>query len=223
MSTLAWSVPLALGGALVLWTCVGLATGRLGVENAKYTALRRPGLPSGLELRRYEAHLQASIAVREAEARAASSRGFRFLAGYIFGGNAAQESIAMTAPVVLSRPPPASASDAGGAQHTTMAFVLPSRLPSLAALPQPNDPRVQLTQHGAALHAVRRLSPLTLAARFDEARIARELAALEADAAAAGLQWDAATVQRSVLAYDPPWTPWFVARTEVSLHPVRER
>ena len=216
MGTLAWAVPIALGGALVLWTGLGLATGRLGVENAKYTLQRR--LPSGLELRRYDPHLQASIAVREADARAASSRGFRFLAGYIFGGNAAQQSIAMTAPVVLSRPPPGEAQAA-----TTMAFVLPSRLPSLAALPQPNDPRVQLTQHGAALHAVRRLSPLTLEARFDEARIARELSALEADAAAAGLQWDAATVQRSVLAYDPPWTPWFVARTEVSLYPVRER
>jgi hypothetical protein len=64
---------------------------------------------------------------------------------------------------------------------------------------------------------------LTLASTFDEARLAREMAALEAEAAAAGLTWDAATVQRRVLAYDPPWCPWFMTRTEVSLHPVSER
>ncbi len=149
------------------------------------------------------------------ETRSASSRGFRFLASYIFGGNAGAQSIAMTSPVVLTRPP----SGGGEAQHT-VSFILPSKL-ALAELPPPNDPRVELTQHEASLRAVRRLG-LSLQ-RFDEAHLARELAALEAEAAAAGLTWDPRSVHRTVMAYDPPWTPFFIARTEVALFPVTER
>jgi hypothetical protein len=205
-------IPVAIGGLFLAWVGVGLATGRMGVENCKYTVARRLG-PS-LELRAYPAHLEASVRVAGADTRSASSRGFRHLASYIFGGNAAAQSIAMTAPVVLTRP------REGAGQHT-VSFVLPSSL-ELEALPRPSDPRVELARHEPSLRAVRRLG-LSWAPRFDEARLARELLQLEADAAAAGLSWDPATVHRTVMAFDPPWTPFFIARTEVALYPVAER
>ena len=218
-----WGIPVAIGGALLAWVGLGLATGRMGVENAQYTVLKRLG--PALELRHYPAHLEASVRVPGADTRGASSRGFRHLASYIFGGNAAAQSIAMTTPVVLTRPAAAGDGAADGAgqqqQQHTVSFVLPASL-ELAALPRPNDPRVELARHEPSLRAVRRLG-LTWAPRFDEARLARELLQLEADAAAAGLSWDAATVRRAVLGYDPPWTPFFIARTEVALYPVAER
>ena len=207
-----WGIPTALGGLLAVWVGVGLATGRFGVENAKYTVVRRWG---SLELRNYPAHVEATIPLREADVQHASGRGFQPLAKYIFGSNAQQQSIAMTTPVIITKPPSANA------PHR-VSFVLPSKH-ALPALPQPNDSRVELVQHEAHLHAVRRLSAFTLAPRFEAARLERELAALEEEAAAAGLTWDPSTVQRSVRAYDPPWCPFFISRTEVSLHPVQER
>ena len=211
-----WGLPVALGGALLAWVGLGLATGRLGVENARYTTVRRVG--ATLELRHYPAHLEASVRVAAPGTRGASTQGFRRLASYIFGGNAGAQSIAMTSPVVLTRPP----ADGSDEQQHTVAFVLPSRLDALAALPLPNDPRVELSRHEPSLRAVRTLG-LSWAPRFDEARLARELGALERDAAAAGLTWDPAAVHRVIMAYDPPWTPFFVSRTEVALWPVTER
>ena len=203
---------------MLAWVGVGLATGRFGVENAKYTVVRRLGPGGSLELRRYEPHTEAVTIIHESELQPASSRGFRFLAGYIFGGNQRSESIAMTTPVCLTRPLPGAQQ-----QQHKVSFVMPSKH-SYSSLPQPNDPRVELVQHDAPeLHIARRMSMFSLERRFDEARINREFARLEEEAMALGITWDPANVSRTVKAYDPPWTPFFVARTEVSMHPVQER
>lgn len=61
------------------------------------------------------------------------SRGFRQLAGYIFGGNGTGEKIAMTAPVVMDIQDTVS----------SMSFVMPKGY-SLDKLPLPNDPGISL-------------------------------------------------------------------------------
>ena len=66
--------------------------------------------------------------------------GFRVLAGYIFGGNAEEEKIAMTAPVQQSME---------GEQE--MAFMMPAQyaLEDLYRVPEPQDQRVAFRQEHA--------------------------------------------------------------------------
>lgn len=52
----------------------------------------------GYEVRDYASHTLASVSV-PGNVRSSASAGFRTLAGYIFGGNASGEKIAMTVPV----------------------------------------------------------------------------------------------------------------------------
>ena len=54
---------------------------------------------SGVEIRYYEPKVLATTKMAAGE-----SSGFRVLAGYIFGGNAAEQEIAMTAPVQRTMP-----------------------------------------------------------------------------------------------------------------------
>ena len=64
-----------------------------------------------------------------------SSSGFRKLAGYIFGGNDAQQSISMTTPVHMDI----------RSDTSTMAFVMPSNF-TKENLPKPNDSDVIIQQ-----------------------------------------------------------------------------
>lgn len=189
---------------------VSMLTGRWGVENAHYSVIRTfPNHPN-LELRRYDPHILAMTTVPEPEMQRASSRAFRHLAGYIFGGNRESTSIAMTAPVQLN--PQSSV-------HT-VSFVLPSKYKDLESLPAPSNPLVELQAVPQTLQVVRRLGVSW--ARFDNDEMKKSFSALERDAAASGLKWSDATVTRQVKAYDPPWVPFFMRRTEVSLFPVEE-
>ena len=211
--TTAWVVPVSIVvGGVALWVGCGLATGRFAVENAHYTVVRRVASASGgsFEVRSTAAHTVAETRVASPEMDRAGSNAFRVLAGYIFGSNAGSEKIAMTSPVQLQ---PVS-----GAH--VVSFVLPSRHSTLDSLPRPNDSRVTLRAVPRGLWAVRAL-PMSspFARRLDAARFAVAVAALQRDVAAAGLRTavaDGAPVVMQ-LSYDPPWTPFFVARNEVAL------
>ena len=67
-----------------------------------------------VEIRQYEAVIQARTSI---ESNSESSGGFRTLADYIFGGNAQEQSIAMTAPVEESL----------SGDEAYMAFTMPSQ------------------------------------------------------------------------------------------------
>lgn len=213
MSTAAWAVPVGVVlGGVAMWTVFGLATGRYGVENAAYTVIRRVRASStgaAFEVRDCHAHIVAETRVSSGDMEAAGSLGFRSVARYIFGGNDNGTSIAMTSPVQLQ---PAAG------QHV-VSFVLPARS-SLETLPRPSDPRVTLRAVPRSLWAVRALPMRGLfSRRLDSQRFAVAAAALQHDVAAAGLraaQQDGAPLMRQ-LSYDPPWTPFFVARNEVAL------
>ena len=87
----------ALLSSLVLSACSVFGI-RTGTEEPHFVVVDHLG---PVEIRRYDARVAAETTV-DASEMAARSTGFRRLAGYIFGANAAKASIAMTAPVAQS-------------------------------------------------------------------------------------------------------------------------
>ncbi|NJM82894.1 MAG: heme-binding protein [Tabrizicola sp.] len=131
-----------------------------GYETPPYSVEAAEG---AMELRRYGAHLVAEVTVAGSR-EAAINTGFRMLAGYIFGGNAKGESIAMTVPVAQS----------AVAEGTwTVRFMMPGGSDA-ATLPQPGDDRIRFVTVGPERQTALRFSGLrgteTLQARADELR-----------------------------------------------------
>jgi hypothetical protein len=171
------------------------------------------GLKQGaFEVRDYPALVVAEVTVG-GDREQASNAGFRLLAGYIFGGNTRRQSIPMTAPVVQGRPAgeqipmtaPVTQSAAGDAW--VVQFVMPAGSVE-SEMPTPNDARVKLKTLPATRYAVVRFSGV----------------AGEKDVAEKSKQLDAFITKHQMQAngppllarYDPPWTPWFMRRTEIN-------
>jgi hypothetical protein len=122
------------------------------------------------ELRSYGTHLVAEVTVA-GDRNGALGQGFRLLAGYIFGGNAAGQEVAMTSPVAQA---PAD-------QGWTVRFSMPSAW-TLDSLPAPRDDAIRLVEVPAERQIVLTFSGRTpdsvLAARSDELRALAEGAGL---------------------------------------------
>ncbi len=69
------------------------------IETYPYTVVKKY---DDFEIRNYEASLFSSVTIPSNRYEEASGSGFSVLAGYIFGGNSAQEKIAMTSPVAMT-------------------------------------------------------------------------------------------------------------------------
>ena len=110
-------------------------------EQPSYQVLNKVG---NIQIRHYPALLVAETEVTE-DYKNASSQGFQRLAGYIFGNNQKQLSLAMTAPVIqqqaetLAMTAPVIQQKSGSTW--LMAFVLPAGY-SLSTAPIPNDKTV---------------------------------------------------------------------------------
>ena len=177
------------------------------VEEPAYAVVTRQG---ALEIRDYQPTIAAEVTVT-GDQREAASKGFRLLAGYIFGANRRHQSIAMTAPVVqaptsqtiaMTAPVTQTASQAGW----VVRFTMPAQY-TLATLPVPDDPRVTLHPVPAARLAVVRFSGLVGAAH-----VAEKTAQLRAFVEAQHLR----VIGPVTLAqYNPPWTLWFLRRNEL--------
>jgi hypothetical protein len=89
------------------------------------------------EIRSYEATLFTSVKLPMNEYKAASSKGFSILAGYIFGGNETNEKIAMTSPVAMSLE-----------DSMTMMFMVPRDLKK-ENLPKPNTSQIEFREEPA--------------------------------------------------------------------------
>ena len=86
--------------AVGLWAAAS-AYAVMGLENAPYTVVEKR---DGYEIRAYPALLVASTKTGKT-GRDADAEAFRRLAGYIFGGNAKSQDIAMTVPVYIDSKP----------------------------------------------------------------------------------------------------------------------
>lgn len=162
------------------------------------------------EIRDYSARVIAEVIVH-GDPGTAGSKGFRPLAGYIFGGNKTGKRIAMTAPVTIMPHGSEGGSAWLGAKSDTFAkwavsFTMPKALP-LAELPAPTNPSIQLKSLPERRFAVYRFSGLT-----GKTRLATETEKLLHFVASQHLTLTGSVV---LARYDPPWTPWFMRRNEL--------
>jgi hypothetical protein len=118
-------------------TALGLGIAR--VELARLfvpePTFERLGRIADLEIRRYPAMVEASCVVPDAELHSALDRGYGRLACFVYGANAASETIARTAPVMLAM--------ADG--HYAVSFVMPPGR-TIGELPAPSHPGVELRE-----------------------------------------------------------------------------
>ena len=194
----------------------------MAIEEPSFEVVRKDG---AMEIRKYAPFIVAQTWV-QGDMDEASSRGFRLIADYIFGNNvavgertaakiamtapvtmapeAASQKIAMTAPVTMA--PQAAASAPGAAQRWRVHFVMPRQY-TLATLPKPNNPEVQLEEVPTKWFAVLRYSGLNTNARVQQRNeeavawvVAQKLTPLGPP---------------QLARYDPPWTLPPFRRNEV--------
>jgi hypothetical protein len=189
----------------------------MAIEEPRYQVIEQDG---AFELRDYAAYLVAETRV-EASFTEAGSEAFRRLFRYISGNNAAQQKMAMTAPVTQGKgekiamtAPVTQVADAGGYR---VAFVVPSRY-SASTVPKPLDPRIEIRAVPARRVAVWRYSGRWTQERYDQ--MERQL---REAIVARGLSVNGPPV---LARYDPPFMPWFMRRNEVLIptaapHPMR--
>jgi len=173
-----------------------------------------------LQIRRYEEKIVAETVVEGRSEKEATAEGFRRLAGYIFGGNGGDQSIAMTTPVErraaaegtsIAMTTPVEQTPRDGAW--VIAFTMPSEY-TLETLPQPNDARVQLRTVPGEL-----VASLRFGGRANEDARQARTEELERRLADAGYR----PVGEPTLAqFDPPWVLGFLRRNEIHV-PVEPR
>lgn len=105
--------------------------GNKHIEEYGYTVERKFG---DIEIRLYPPASFSSICLPEGTYDDNASRGFRSLAGYIFGGNETGESIAMTSPVMMELD-----------SQIVMSFMVPKGR-AISSLPQPNDTSIYFVE-----------------------------------------------------------------------------
>lgn len=184
-----------------------LGSAAMAVEEPKYEIVVQD---AGFEVRRYAPFIVAETWV-DGDMDAASGKGFRAIADYIFGNNkspqsAASSKIAMTAPVVMQ--PAREADGMVGAQRWRVHFVMPSEY-TLASLPTPTNGAVTLREVPATLVAVAKYSGFNT-----ERRIHEETLALAAWMETRKL---AAVGTAKLARYDPPWTLPMWRRNEIHM------
>jgi hypothetical protein len=143
-----------------------------------------------IEIREYAPRVMAVTEMAESE-----NDGFRVLAGYIFGGNAREQEIAMTAPVQQTMSGPAE-----------MAFIMPAEY-AFDELPEPNDARVAFRQAPAYTAAVIRFSGWANAEKADA-----NWQKLRGFLIKEGIE---IVGEPTLNQYNPPWTLGFLRRNEI--------
>jgi hypothetical protein len=162
-------------------------------------------------VRDYPALVVAEVSVT-GDRSSAASKGFRLLAGYIFGGNTRKQSIAMTAPVVQEAASSQKIAmtdplvQSGSGNEWVVRFVMPQGS-ALETLPTPTNPAVHLRALAPARIAVIRFSGLAW-----QSAIEAKTAGLAGFIKARHLH---AIGSPSLAQYNPPWTLWFMRRNEV--------
>lgn len=181
----------------------------MATEEQKFSVSLHEG---AFEVRDYQSAVAAEVTVT-GDQKSAARKGFRLLAGYIFGGNLRHESIAMTAAVAqkhasekIAMTAPVMQTAAAGAW--VIRFTMPAKY-SLAMLPKPNDPRVKLRQVSPARFAIVRFTGLA-----SEPNVATQTAELMAFISNRHLPIIGPV---SLAQYNLPWTLWFLRRNEVMI------
>ncbi|MDP3274423.1 MAG: heme-binding protein [Deltaproteobacteria bacterium] len=195
---------LSVSAAIVRWQAA-----RHWVKEPAFALLARE---QSCEIRLYPAYVVAETRVQGRDARAVSSEGFRRIARYIFGGNHAGQSIAMTAPVMqqaqgerIAMTAPVTQAQGDG-QSFVIAFVLPAGR-SREEFPTPNDNIVTLRTVPE-----RRVATLRFAGSVAPDIVAQHTHELRNWLAARN---EVPAGEPTLARYDPPSTLGFLRRNEI--------
>lgn len=201
-----------------LGVLVALISGLVGVTGAAH-AEEEPAFEvvhraEGFEIRQYAPYLVAETTISGGQ-RETSIKGFRILAGYIFGDNSSSLRMDMTVPVTTRKKQgermkmtvPVTTTKTKDNSYT-MRFVMESKY-TTKTLPKPNDARVAIKSLPARTIAVLSYSGKTTEANFDTNRDA-----LLKLLTKSGIK----TISKPVSAvFDGPWTPAMMRRNEVQV------
>lgn len=192
-------------------TRLALLAGFLWMQSAMATEEPRYDVrisQTPFELRHYAPTLIAETVV-DGDMDAASGKGFRLIADYIFGNNRAADSqqaakIAMTAPVTME--PQSRNTAMAEATQWRIHFVMPSQY-TLANIPKPNNGAVTLHELPCKYFVVYRYSGFNTRAQVQE----------KTNAALAWAQQQSLKVigTPQLSRYDPPWTLPMFRRNEI--------
>lgn len=183
------------------------------VETPDYTIEKQLG---DIEIRRYPAQIVAETTAK-GERMDAVSDGFSPLADFIFGKNAPNRKIAMTAPVVqtqdsgetegqkIAMTAPVTQTAAG--ERWKVQFIMPKEY-KLSDLPAPQNPNVRLREEPA-----KRVAAIRFNGRATPDNVRKHEAALKAFMAAESLSPASDTPVYAY--YNPPWTLPYFRRNEV--------
>ena len=177
-------------------------------ETPNYSVFRKE---NNIELRLYPAYIKAEVAITDTSHQKAVSKGFSFLAVFIFGNNIKAEKIAMTSPVQVSQSQKIAMTKPvtiSGDGNYTVAFIMPSEF-TLDTLPTPRNDAVQFSSIPSQTMAAIRLSGY-----FQERGINKAKQRLNAWFEKEGLEPEGNFI---VAGYNPPWVPGFLARNEVMI------
>jgi hypothetical protein len=185
----------------------------MAYEEPKFQVIETLG---AIEVREYAPTIVAEVEV-EGDRSEAASKGFRALAGYIFGANKSTQKIAMTAPVtqeplpvpnekiamtapVTQSPVGVPKSGADGIERWRVTFTMPSQY-TLETLPKPDNASVKISVQPGEKRATIRFSGFSTVSN-----LAKHRAQLETFIAERKLQTSG---PYTVAFYNDPFTlPW---------------
>jgi hypothetical protein len=152
------------------------------IEQHKYSVIKTY---DSFEVRRYAKALFSSVKLNEKSYEEVSGKGFRVLAGYIFGNNVGNEKIAMTSPVAMEI-----------GDSSKMSFMVPAGY-SLDNLPKPTDNKIYFEVKEEAIMAAIQFSGWASDEKIEEFKNK-----LISDLAKENLKF---TGNFSYLGYNPPY------------------
>lgn len=200
---------------LILGTLMGLLSvgcSLFGKGNEEQPSYKIVVKQDNKEIRQYDSYIVAKTTV-EGSFKDAQSKGFRILAGYIFGKNKSKQKIAMTSPVVQKAESEKISMTApvvmlpNENKTWTMTFSMPSKF-TLETLPVPEDERVKIEKVDGKLVAA-----LTFSGFWNESKNAEKTQ--ELTEWLKGHQDYQITSPAMFAGYNPPWTLPFLRRNEM--------
>ena len=166
----------------------------MAIESPKYTV---KVTDKKIELRKYLPYITSNVDLTSETHASAGSKGFSYLAGYIFGDNDKNKKIAMTVPVMTTK-----------TKNNTfrISFVIPSKY-SLKSLPNPNQKEIDFKEISGMTAAAIKFSGYT-----SESKIQSKIQELTVWMNKRGYT---AVSEPIIARYDPPWIPGFFRKNEV--------
>jgi hypothetical protein len=182
----------------------------MAIESPRYRVVQKD---NKFEIREYDDYILAEVEI-DGNFSSALQKGFRILAGYIFGDNTSKTHISMTVPVTqqaagsekIEMTAPVTSSPIEEGKKYKIAFTMPSKY-TLETLPEPANKTISFRK--VAKHKV---AALKFSGNLNSKLATRKASELEA--------WlhENKYIKKSSFVfaqYNPPWIPGIFRRNEV--------